>query len=482
MFAFRLELTRKTPVGLACRARPQTFQKPQLSSLESLLLVLLALICLPSASWALGPNDVFIVANKTMPESKEVARHYCQKRGVPEENIVELDLPTGENISRNEFNTRLREPLRQALEKRKDQVKVLLTVYGVPLRVGRSEPSDKEKQKLKEWQDKVAEAQTKKKKVQAEIQTLQEQIKKKSTKDLQKKLKDLQNKQKQLDTLIRIGKQSQRTLNHSDTVASVDSELMLLWWDNYNLHRWQGNLLNFQLPEKARQKRPPILMVSRLDGPTSAIAKRLVDDAVEVEKTGLKGKVYVDARGIGYNKKKPGGSTGYGGYDESLREMAQLLKKAKMTVILDNKSALFASQSCPDAALYCGWYSLARYVDCCQFTKGAVAYHIASAEAVSLRNPQARYWCPNLLKNGVAATIGPVSEPYTIGFPKPAEFFGFLVTGEYTLVECYSKTLLLNSWMTVLVGDPLYNPYKQTPLLQPDQIKPSPEGSRLFLR
>ena len=37
-------------------------------------------------------------------------------------------------------------------------------------------------------------------------------------------------------------------------------------------------------------------------------------------------------------------------------------------------------------------------------------------------------WCPNLLKKGVAATVGPVAEPYTIGFPKPSEFFGALAT------------------------------------------------------
>jgi uncharacterized protein (TIGR03790 family) len=266
-------------------------------------------------------------------------------------------------------------------------------------------------------------------------------------------------------------------LSHAETVACVDSELMLLWWDDYPLHRWQPNLLNFRVSEAARNSKPPIMLVSRLDGPSVAVAMRLVDDAMEVEKKGLTGKVYVDARGIGWDKKGDGG-TGYGGYDESLREMAGLLKdQAKLAVILDNKPALFEPKSCPDAALYCGWYSLAKYVDCCQFSKGAVAYHIASSEAVSLRNPKANYWCPKLLDAGVCATLGPVAEPYTVGFPKPAEFFGFLVTGKYTLAECYGKTLLLNSWMTVLVGDPLYNPYQKTPLLAVEQVQPSPKGS-----
>jgi hypothetical protein len=86
-------------------------------------------------------------------------------------------------------------------------------------------------------------------------------------------------------------------------------------------------------------------------------------------------------------------------------------------------------------------------------------------------------WCKNLLEHGAAATLGPVAEPYTIGFPKPAEFFGTLVTGEYTLVECYWRTERFASWMTVLVGDPLYNPYAKSPKLKIGQVKPSPAGA-----
>jgi uncharacterized protein (TIGR03790 family) len=223
-------------------------------------------------------------------------------------------------------------------------------------------------------------------------------------------------------------------------------------------------------------------MVARLDGPSVALVKRLVDTAVAVEKKGLRGKVYVDARGITFNPAADTGH-GYGGYDESLREMARLLRReAKLPVTLDDKPELFKVGSCPDCALYCGWYSLAKYVDCCKFVPGAVAYHIASSEAVSLRDPKCTLWCKCLLEKGVVATLGPVAEPYTIGFPKPAEFFGLLVTGKYTLVECYYKTLLLNSWMTVLVGDPLYNPFGKTPKLAIEKVKPSPVKGRFLFR
>jgi uncharacterized protein (TIGR03790 family) len=149
-----------------------------------------------------------------------------------------------------------------------------------------------------------------------------------------------------------------------------------------------------------------------------------------------------------------------------------------MDVALDDRGELFAPGSCPDCALDCGWYSLARYVPCWKFVPGAVAYHIASAEAVSLRNPGATYWCKNLLQDGAAA-LGPVGEPYLVAFPRPAEFFGLPAIGKYALVECYWRTSLLTSWMMVQVGDPLYNPFAKDPRLAEDKVKPSPAGSRV---
>ena len=134
----------------------------------------------------------------------------------------------------------------------------------------------------------------------------------------------------------------------------------------------------------------------------------------------------------------------------------------------------------PRKLLYCGWYALQNYRPCCKFVPGAVAWHLASLEMTTLRAP-GKQWAGNLLRDGAAATIGPVAEPYTVGFPRPEEFFGFLVTGEYTLVECYARTTLLTSWTMCLVGDPLYNPYAKTPKLKSWEVLPSPlGGARLF--
>src|SRR6266540_5087598 len=113
------------------------------------------LLAAAAPAWALGPADVFVVVNKNVPESQEVADHYCTKRGVPKENVVVLDLPAGEDISRADYNTRLVAPLREALKDRRDKIKVILTVYGVPLRVGAQPPSDDDRAALAKLQPQI---------------------------------------------------------------------------------------------------------------------------------------------------------------------------------------------------------------------------------------------------------------------------------------------------------------------------------------
>jgi uncharacterized protein (TIGR03790 family) len=104
------------------------------------------LFVLSSAAWALGPQDVFLLVNKNVPESRELAEYYCGKRGVPKDHILPLDLPAGEDVSRRDYDEKLARPLRKLLADRRDQAKVLLSTYGVPLRVGRVEPSAAEKE------------------------------------------------------------------------------------------------------------------------------------------------------------------------------------------------------------------------------------------------------------------------------------------------------------------------------------------------
>jgi uncharacterized protein (TIGR03790 family) len=413
------------------------------------------------SSLALEPADVWLVVNKNVPESRRVADYYMAKRHVPKENVIELDLPKGEDISRSDYDVKMVGPVREALKNHKDKVTVLLTTYGVPLRVGAQPSSDEEKKEL----DKIRpDLEAARKKV-SEFEKNKEAATQLFV--ARKEVEKLQNRE--------------GALTHRESHASVDSELMLLWWPKYPLERWVLNPLYFQHSDDYRKGKPPVVLTCRLDGPNLDIVKRLVDDSVEVEARGLAGEVVIDARGIPFNPKDGRDSGhGYGGYDESMREAARLMEKVGMKVTLDNKAEVLPPGSAKGVAIYCGWYSHGNFVDCCDYVPGAVAWHLASSEAVTLRNNDSKVWCPNLLKKGVAATLGPVAEPYTVGFPKPAEFFGFLATGKYTLVESYGRSILFCSWMTVLVGDPLYNPFQKIAKLKVEDVVPSPKGGKWF--
>ena len=135
----------------------------------------------------------------------------------------------------------------------------------------------------------------------------------------------------------------------------------------------------------------------------------------------------------------------------------------RMPVVLDQEDALFQPGDGKEAALYCGWYSLGQYVDAFQWQPGAVAYHIASRECVTLKMADSRVWCKMLLEKGAAATIGPVGEPFVQAFPMPERFFLALTDGYLSLAECYLLSLPYLSWKMILVGDPLYRPFVNTP-------------------
>lgn len=283
-----------------------------------------------------------------------------------------------------------------------------------------------------------------------------------------------------LQGVLRLATAEGESFQHKDSDASVDSELSLLWVDPraYRLEGRSGNPLHYahQAPTDPAAMEAALLMVSRLDAPTPALAMQLVDRAIATEQSGLEGKAYLDARGL----KGPIAPLSTQAYDQSLRDLATLLRQvAPYPVTLDDTERTFSQPGdAPDVALYAGWYRYRAYEDAFTFLPGALGYHIASGEAVSIHNPQEKGWCKNALERGITATLGPTSEPYLDAFPLPHEFFGLLLTGKYTLVEAYYLTTRYVSWRMVLFGDPLYNPWRAKPLATlTDLTLQAPAGS-----
>jgi uncharacterized protein (TIGR03790 family) len=378
----------------------------------ALVIPLILLHC--STALSLEPNEILIIANSDNTTSVQIAEYYCKMRNVPTKNILAISLGTQlrDTISRNDYEKCFAEPIREKLFSLEfaGEIRCLLTTYGVPYKVGPRGPLEDSEDRLKE------------------LKELAEQ-KKETSEQLQHEIDRLSGK---------------------ETSASVDSELSLVLLGAYELYRWQPNALR----KNVLWRDFGTLMVCRLDGPDYTIVEGLVDKAIAAEKTGLTGVAYIDSRGLV-------SKDSYGYFDRSLRDLATLTRlRTAMPVKEERTKELFASGTCHRTAIYCGWYSLKNYVDAFDFVDGAVGYHISSFEAVNLRDPNSSQWCPAMLRDGITATLGAVDEPYLQAFPEPKAFFLELFNGA-CLAEAFYHTKPFNSWQLILIGDPLYRPFKK---------------------
>jgi uncharacterized protein (TIGR03790 family) len=279
--------------------------------------------------------------------------------------------------------------------------------------------------------------------------------------------------------ILTLAQDESERFSYQNGDASLDSELVLLWWDPGD-YRVAGRMPNplFQSQGATSPLRIiPIVMVARLDAPTAELARRLVDQALAAEQHGLAGKFYLDAQGL-----KPDASPGYGFYDQSLRESAALVRRStSYEVRLEDTPQRFSQPgAAPDVALYIGWYRLRSYENAFSFNPGAIGYHIASGEAVSLHDPDEPGWCKNALQHGITATLGSTGEPFLDSFPLPKDFIALLLTGRYTLVEAYYLTTRYVSWRMLLVGDPMYNPWRDKGTTAHADPAPTPPGDLKF--
>ena len=408
-----------------------------MASRTAIITLLMLMWC--RLGFALEPDEILVIANRQISASKRIAEYYCEKRNIPKKNIIYLALGHNprETIRRDEYERSLALPIRRQLQRRfPGEIRCLVTTYGIPVKAGTQGPLPGMGGKLKELKRLLSKEKQRLEQLKQDLETGPGQVSI-QTKQINKKISRMQ---------LEVGR-----ISGKETNASVDSELSMVLFQSYDLYRWQPNMLRGQVPGLGFKT----LMVSRLDGPDYKIIKGLIDKALTAEKTGLKGNAYIDSRGI--VKKDM-----YGHFDQSLRDLGAFIhSNTKMPIKAEQTGRLFQAGSCPQTAVYCGWYSLRKYVDAFDFVDGAVGFHIASFEAQKLRDPNSSTWCSAMLRDGITATLGAVDEPYLHTFPEPKAFFSELFEGR-CLVEAYYRTKPFNSWQLVLIGDPLYRPFKNT--------------------
>ncbi|MEO6184558.1 MAG: TIGR03790 family protein [Verrucomicrobiota bacterium] len=369
-------------------------------------------------------ESVVVVYNSKMPGSKDVAQHYAERRNVPVKQIIGLDLPTSETMSRAEYRTQLEKPLLKYLENKKlflfrsdlqsvtndkkgavpwklaeSKIRYAVLCYGVPSRITRdSALSEPDSDKLK--------------------------------------------------------------LELRRNEASVDSELALLPLNDPKrmLSGPASNPFYGATNGAAIHPTNGLLMVARLDGPSAPIARGLVDKAIEAEKNGLWGRAYFDLRGV-TNEYKLG--------DDWIRNAAEATRRFGFETIVDEKPETFSTNfPMSEISLYAGWYdgnvsgpfASAKV----EWMPGAFAYHLHSFSAATLRSAT-QNWVGPLLASGVTATMGAVDEPYLIGTPDLGVFFSRWLLLGFSYGEAAYASQGVLSWQTTVIGDPLYRPFVRPP-------------------
>jgi uncharacterized protein (TIGR03790 family) len=377
------------------------------------------------------PGDrVVVLANRNMPESIELARYYMGAREIPAAHLCLLDLPEGEVISRANYVSRLRDPLLAFLRKQRlitqeprpsgevqayetawitttSSVHYVVSMYGVPLRIA--------------------------------------------------------------DTRFRIAARIADRLGNPSykNEAAVDSELSLLLMAPYDLPGPFTNPMFHSLGvSRAMGKNQYLLIAARLDGPDASSVKTMIDNTLHAERYGLAGRAYFDARGL------PGGAYYVGDY--WIREAYERFLRAGYDCMLDMREQVWEEHyPMEQVAFYAGWYE--EHVkgpftrDSFTFMPGALAYHIHSGSAKSIREKE-RYWAGPLLHQGAVATMGAVAEPFLQFTPDVHVWADRLISG-YPMGEAAYMAQSVLSWQITVIGDPLYRPFRYALHEQIEHIK-----------
>jgi uncharacterized protein (TIGR03790 family) len=372
-----------------------------------------------------GGDEVIVVYNTRMAESKAVAADYARLRQVPAKQVFGLWLPTNEVMSRADFRDLLQVPLAERLETAglwkfalttltsKDgspprefrsvvasKIRYAVLCYGVPLRIA-PDPT------VNEPQDSAVPA------------------------------------------------------IFQNNGASVDSELV--WLPLIDAKPLlSGPMRNWIYGATNTASLNPtngILLVTRLDGPTADIAMGLVKKSLQAEQDGLWGRAYFDARGVTDPHYKLG--------DDWILGAARICTELGFETVTDLNEATFpADFPMSQIAIYAGWYAGGVTGPFAQptveFMPGAFAYHLHSYSAATVRSATDN-WCGPLLAKGATCTMGCVDEPSIQFTPNVALFLSRWTINHFTYAEAAWAAQPALSWQTTVIGDPLYCPFAKTP-------------------
>lgn len=398
--------------------------------------------------FAIG-ESVIVLYNSNLTESRALAEFYAQNRSIPAQNLIGLDTTDQLTIDRDSYTEQIHNPLLREINERRlmrllireetdefgrlrvnlqqNPIRYIVTMYGVPVHI--SEKTGLDDSSMREsWF-----------------------------------------RGNQTASQFESGGLARNE-------AAVDSELSVLLLNEAPLTGFIPNPLFRSLDFNAHRE---ILRVSRLDGPSPTNVRNMISRGIEAERKGLRGRAYVDLDGRG-------GAYAMG--NDWLRETAEIFERLGYDTVVDKERAIFQTDTRFDApALYAGWYAhhvggvfnLPRL----SLAPGAIAVHIHSFSAQNLRQNR-RNWSGPLIARGASATLGNTAEPF-LGLSHHVNIFFALLADGARLGDAAYAAMPGLSWQAIVLGDPLYTPFKADLLNQLARVfeeAPDPYDSYVILR
>lgn len=358
---------------------------------DGAVLILLLAAQLGRVDVAVDPaTQVVVLVNEAVPDSVAIGEHYARRRGIPASQILRVRTSAEEIVSWPEFREQILGPFTEFVRARPEVIYAAVC-YGVPVKTREENPDN----------DAPGE-----------------------------------------DTVSKM-------VTNRD-YGAVDRELELARID-HDVEGWiRSDHFGKDAPITSAAK---IVMVCRLDGPTPAAARALIDNALYGEAMGIEGKHYLDTRGL-----KEGG---YQELDDAMRRIADVFAAVEMPLVHEDTDEVVDLSTMEDLAHYWGWYTGSIKAERpFTFRRGAVGAHLHSFSASAFRS-DTRTWTGPLVARGITGTCGTVYEPLGSGFPDGALFFERFLAG-YPFAQAMTFANMFTSWQAIFVGDPLYAPYSKS--------------------
>ena len=363
------------------------------------------LLTIASTVGAQTADHVLLVVNEASADSVKIGEHYARVRGIPADQVLQIDAPVIETVPRATFQRQIETPISSWIAKRAahDRILYIVLTKGVPLRI-------------------------------------------------------------------------EGTLGRTGTVASVDSELTLLYRKMVGATLAPGGqvpnpyYLGAEPATKAKRfnhRDHDIYLVTRLDGYTVADVIAMIDRGVAASPTGA---VVLDQKA-----ELPASAA-----ENWMKDAAVALNDQGFGEQAVLESTTRAFDGTQPVIGYYSWGSndpvLRTRKLSVNFAPGAIAAMFLSSDARTFAEPPAQWVASDsrnlrslyagssqsltgdLIRNGVSGAAGYVREPYADGAVRPDKLFPAYLAG-FNLAEAFYLATPYLSWQSVIIGDPLCSPF-----------------------